>query len=184
MSVLEKVKLYAHVYDATDVRVLLHEDHREIKDLVETMTSDEPTQTRIGAFRRLEPLLNAHARAEEAAVYTALMKLKGAPEARQAGNEGFVEHSLVDVLMERLSKTDLAGTDAWKAHAKVLKEMLDHHIDEEEDQVFGELGEHFSDDQRERLAGDFAARKQALLSRSQGKRYAGKSAVNDAAAAR
>ena len=47
--------------------------------------------------------------------------------------------------MERLSKTELAATDGWKAHAQVLKEMLDHHIKEEERGIFEELGEHFTD---------------------------------------
>ena len=70
-----------------------------------------------------------------------------------------MEHSLVDVLLERLGKTELAGTDAWKAHAKVLKEMLEHHIKEEERGIFEELGEHFSDDQRVAMGADFAAKK-------------------------
>jgi hemerythrin superfamily protein len=170
MSMLEKVKLYAHVYDATDVRVVLHEDHKEIRDLIDTMAGDEGVQTRVSAFRRLKPLLTAHARAEEAAVYTAMIDLKGSPDSREAGNEGFVEHSLVDVLLERLAKTQLAGTDAWKAHAKVLKELLEHHIDEEEAELFVEVGEHFTDEQRERMAANFTARKEALLAKAAGKR--------------
>jgi hypothetical protein len=69
----------------------------------------------------------------------------------------------VDVLVERLSKTKLAATDAWKAHAKVLRETLDHHIKEEEDGIFGGLGEHFSAEQRDAMGADFVARKQKLL---------------------
>jgi hypothetical protein len=66
-------------------------------------------------------------------------------------------------IVERLSKTDLEATDAWKAHAQVLKEMLDYHIKEEERGIFEELGEHFTDEQRDTMGADFVARKEKLL---------------------
>jgi len=163
MSVVEKVKSYVGVYSDTDIRSLLHADHERIKELTEQMASDESTPKRIRAFESLKPLLTAHARAEEQAAYTQMVNLRGSPDSRALGNEGFVEHSLVDVLMERLAKTDLAATDAWKAHAKVLKEMLDHHIKEEEHDIFEELGEHFSDEQRDAMGATFVARKEKLL---------------------
>jgi len=164
MSVIEKMKSYVGAYGGADIRSVLHTDHEEISALTKEMASDESKQSRIRAFERLKPFLTAHARAEEEAVYNPLIDLRGSPEARADGNEGFVEHSLVDVLMERLAKTNLAGTDAWKAHAQVLKEMLDHHIAEEEHGIFEALGEHFSDDQREAMALNFVARKDKLLS--------------------
>jgi hemerythrin superfamily protein len=132
MSVVEKVKSYVGAYNASDIRSLLHADHEQISALTEQIVSDESKPKRVRAFDRLKPFLTAHARAEEQAVYVPLVRLRGSPESRADGNEGFVEHSLVDVLMERLSKTELAATDGWKAHAQVLKEMLDHHIKEEE----------------------------------------------------
>jgi len=162
MSVMEKMKSYAGVYSNEDVRSLLKHDHEEITALTKTMASDDPKPARTAAFERLKPFLTAHARAEELAVYNPLIAVKGSPDSRAMGNEGFVEHSLVDVLMERLGKTDLAGTDAWKAHAKVLKELLEHHIKEEEREMFEELGEHFSDEQRVAMAADFDTRKQKL----------------------
>jgi hypothetical protein len=45
---------------------------------------------------------------------------------------------------------------------------LKHHIDEEEKNIFEELGEHFSDAQREQMADDFEARKARLLGRGRG----------------
>ena len=164
MSVVEKVKSYIGAYYATDIRSLLHADHEAISALTEQMSSDESKQRRVRAFTRLKPLLTAHARAEELAVYVPLVNLRASPEARADGNEGFVEHSLVDVLMERLSRTDLATTDGWKAHAQVLKEILDHHIKEEEHGIFEELVKHFTDDQRDAMGADFLARKDKLLS--------------------
>jgi len=163
MSVIEMMKSYIGTYSSTDIRSLLHADHEEINALAEQMSSDESKSKRIRAFNQLKPFLTAHARAEEQAVYVALVTLRGSPEARAYGNEGAVEHSLVDVLMERLSKTEVAATDAWKAHAQVLRELLDHHIKEEERGIFEELGKHFADEQRDAMGADFVARKQKLL---------------------
>ena len=163
MSVVEKVKSYIGAYDAADVRSLLHADHEQISTLVEQMTSDESKQNRVRAYNLLKPFLTAHARAEEQAVYVPLIDLRGSDDSRADGNEGFVEHSLVDVLMERLAQTHLAANDAWKAHARVLKEMLDHHIKEEERGIFSDLGEHFTDQRREAMGADFVARKTKLL---------------------
>ena len=47
-----------------------------------------------------------------------------------------------------------------------IDQLLDHHIKEEEDDLFEELGEHFSDAQRERMGRDFATRKSAFLARA------------------
>ena len=163
MSVVEKVKSYIGAYNATDIRSLLHSDHEQISALTEQISGDESKQKRVRAFDQLKPLLTAHARAEEQAVYIPLVNLRGSPDSRADGNEGFVEHSLVDVLMERLSKTELAATEAWKAHAQVLQEMLEHHIKEEERGIFEELGEHFTDEQRDAMGADFVARKRKLL---------------------
>jgi hypothetical protein len=163
MSVVEMVKSYMGAYNATDIRSLLHADHEQIKALAEQISSEDSRQKRVRAFDRLKPLLTAHARAEEQVVYSSLVELRGSPDSRADGNEGFVEHSLVDVLVERLSKTELAATDAWKAHAQVLQEMLDHHIKEEEHGIFEELGEHFTDEQRDAMGTDFIARKENLL---------------------
>ena len=163
MSIVEKMKSYIGAYSATDIRSLLHADHEQISALAEQISGDDSKQKRVRAFDRLKPLLTAHSRAEEQAVYIALVKLRGSPEARAHGNEGAVEHILVDVLMERLSKTELAATDAWKAHAQVLQELLDHHIKEEENGIFADLGEHFTDEERDSMGADFDLRKQRLL---------------------
>jgi len=163
MSVVEKVKSYVGAYSARDIRSLLHADHEQINALIDQIASDESKDKRVRAFERLKPFLTAHARAEEQAVYIPLTELRGSPDSRADGNEGFVEHSLVDVLLERLSRSDLAATDAWKAHAQVLKEMIEHHLKEEERGIFEELGDHFTDEQRDAMGADFLARKEKIL---------------------
>jgi hemerythrin superfamily protein len=173
MDVMDKVKSYIGIESKIDVRTLLREDHEKIRALARELAEEGSTARRRALFKSLKPLLTAHARAEELAVYNQLVKARAAnAEAKDLGNEGFVEHSLVDVLLERMSKTALAGSDAWKAHATVLKEILEHHVEEEEKEFFDALGERFSDAQREAMAVEFATHREALLEPARARRAA------------
>jgi len=172
MSVIESVKTYLGVEGKDDIRSVLHEDHEEILSLARDMADARTAAKRMSYFQSLKPFLTAHARTEEKVVYVPLTKAKE-PESRDLGNEGFVEHSVVDMLMERMSKPGIADTDGWKAHATVVKELLEHHIKEEESDIFDDLGNHFSDEQRNAMAVQFRKEKAAMLGQ---KRPAKKSA--------
>ncbi|MEO8676669.1 MAG: hemerythrin domain-containing protein [Casimicrobiaceae bacterium] len=161
MSVIETVKTYLGAQSAGDIRALLHEDHKEILSLVREMAEAGTADKRMSYFHALKPFLTAHARAEETIVYVPMTKAKG-EESRDLANEGFVEHSLVDVLMERMGKPGVAGSDGWKAHAAVVKELLEHHIKEEEGEIFAALDKQFSDQQRQAMAVNFTAEKARL----------------------
>ena len=164
MDVIETAKTYIGIdTQQRDVRALLKQDHEDVLDLVRRLADEDSAARRRALFRSLKPLLTAHARAEERAVYTELVKARSKRDAKDLGNEGYVEHSLVDILLERMSKTALAGSDAWKAHATVLKELLEHHIEEEEDEIFAALGKEFSDAQRAAMADAFVRDKRAIL---------------------
>ena len=163
MSVIETIKSYLATDTSEDIRAALHDDHVRIRELATEMSEAKTASRRIASFEALKPLLTAHARTEERVVYEALVKVRGSAESHDLGNEGFVEHSLVDVLLERLGKTSLAGTDAWKAHAIVLKELLDHHVKEEESEIFNALGEHFGEETLAAMATEFQQGKAMLL---------------------
>jgi hemerythrin superfamily protein len=184
MSILEKAKTYVGVYADEDIRSKLKSDHEAIRDLTKGACEESTTAKRTESFKMLKQFLTAHARAEEAVVYTALVKKRSrSKDSRDFGNEGFVEHGIVDNLMAQIAATRPAGSDLWNARAKVLHELLDHHIDEEEKNVFEELGEHFSDEQREQMASAFETRKSQLLSGKRG-RARGAEAADDASPAR
>ena len=168
MSMLEKARTYVGMYGDNDIRGRLKADHETIRELAEGMCEDPTNAKRVSDFKQLKKLLTAHARAEEAVVYSALIKKRTSRDARDYGHEGFVEHGLVDGLLAQIAATRPGGSDLWRARAKVLSELLKHHIDEEEKNIFEELGEHFSDAQREQMADDFEARKARLIGRTRG----------------
>ena len=165
MEVFDRIKSWLGNDASTDIRVALHEDHETLRKLTKAMAEAEKVSERRDLFAQLKPFLATHARAEEATVYEPMIRAKG--EGVDLGNEGFVEHSLVDVLLERLGKTELAGSDAWKAHALVLKELLAHHIDEEEKEFFDLIEERFDADRRRAMAQAFLARKDEIMAQDQ-----------------
>lgn len=160
MSVFEKMRSTLGAYPDTDVRGLLQADHVRIRELAKDLAEAASAPQRKALLRELKPFLTAHSRSEEAAVYAPLMESRKSPDSRLAGNEGMVEHNLADIVLERLANTADATSDMWKAHAKVLHESLEHHIKEEESELFEELGEHFSDAERQGMAAQFLRAKE------------------------
>ncbi len=163
MDVMEKVRSTFGAYTEDDVRGLLKADHEVILSLAKSIDDAKTASSRRALVDQLAPFLKAHSKAEEMAVYVPLTNVKGSPDSHMAGNEGAVEHFLADTVLSRMVATKDASTDMWKAHAKVLFELLDHHVKEEEEQVFEELGEHFTEDQRRAMATAFLTRKAELL---------------------
>jgi hypothetical protein len=162
MSIVNKVKSLGAraVMGDSDVRALLEKDHDEARELAQQMC-EASGQRRLALLGRLKPILTAHSRAEERAVYSALLQVRQ-QEADTLAEEGFVEHSLVDELLAKLAVLQPA-TDVWIAHAKVLKELLEHHIDEEQTDTFAELGNHFTREELVAMGQRFVREKNAIL---------------------
>jgi len=163
MTLVDEIKLLleAPTMNARDVRTLLRQDHDEALKLARDMYESESGDERRALLRQLKPALLVHSRAEEKEVYDVLLKL-GEPELRDLAYEGYVEHGVLDDLLEKLLKSRKTETDEWKAHAKVLLEFLEHHLEEENEQMFSALEEHFNDDEREALGRRFIAAKSRL----------------------
>jgi len=60
---------------------------------------------------------------------------EGARAARVSVLEGYEEHHVADVILDELLDVP-PETDLWKAKVKVLKENVEHHMDEEESELF------------------------------------------------
>lgn len=145
-----------------DIRARLHEDHVQFREWTTKMAESDRTDERARAFGKLKPALTAHARVEERIAYDGLIRTTEDAETDTLGREGYVEHHIADHLIERLSVLDPA-TDEWKAHAKVLHEMLSHHIEEEETDIFAKLGDTFSREQLDEMGARFAREKAAFV---------------------
>ena len=117
-----------------DAVKLLEKDHRRFEKLLEEgeETTERARKRRKDVLTTLAAEIVAHERKEEQVLYPAL---KRHSEARDIVLEGYQEHHVADVLLGELKTMDPAD-ERWGAKFKVLKESLEHHIEEEEGHMF------------------------------------------------
>jgi hemerythrin-like domain-containing protein len=120
--------------DENDPIVLLEADHRRFEEWLKQgeETSERASTARTELLDRLAAGLNLHELIEEKILYPAL---KAHPEAQEIVLEGYQEHHVADLILAELR--ELATDDEkWAAKFKVLKENIEHHIEEEEGEMF------------------------------------------------
>lgn len=114
-----------------DALALLKKDHELVKSLMNEMDKEEDQDQLSSMFEQLVDELTVHERIEEEIFYPALQKL---PEAKEDVLESFEEHHLVDEIVAQMDvETD---DDKWKAKFTVMKENVEHHIQDEEEKLF------------------------------------------------
>lgn len=117
-----------------NIFVELKKDHKKIKALLKRIKADDEAPKRqLKTFLELADLVDRHSFAEEESFYERL-KPEG-EKARGLAFEGYEEHHVADILIHEL-KHLTAGGDKWNAKFEVLKEALEHHIEEEEADFF------------------------------------------------
>lgn len=130
-----------------DILDKLHEEHEEVKALLKQLVESESAPTRKSLLKKVKLALVPHARAEEKVVYDPILRLKD-KEAKINGEEGYLEHALADKMVLTLSKIRNATSPEFTAAAKVLKELIEHHIKEEESDIWKDVREYFDDEER------------------------------------
>jgi hemerythrin-like domain-containing protein len=118
----------------TDAIAILEADHRRLEDLLKRGedTTERAVATRGELLVTITAELNAHELIEEQILYPAL---KAHPEARDIVLEGVQEHHVADLLVKELHELSRSD-EQWGAKFKVLKENIEHHIQEEEGPMF------------------------------------------------
>jgi hemerythrin superfamily protein len=134
----------------------LKDDHDKVKKLLTTILATKDAKKRSVMFQQLKTELIAHSRAEEAILYDRLAKTK---EGKDEALEGAVEHEVVDRLVEDLSGARSVESDKWTARCQVLKELLEHHIEEEEGDFFKTARKLFDRQALDKMGEEFASEK-------------------------
>lgn len=138
-----------------DIIQLILDDHKPLKRLIKILKdSDTDAHDRKMAFEEFAPLLSVHAKSEEDVVY---VYMKGEEELRMEGFEGDIEHSLADQLIQQIQSTQ--DEDEWSARIKVLAELVEHHIKEEEEDQFPDLKKHSSATDRIAMGEEYLEKK-------------------------
>ena len=143
-----------------DAIALLKADHDKVKRLLADIedTTERAVKTRAELFATIKGELTVHEIIEEEIFYP---ELKAHPKARDIVLEGYEEHHVVDTVMAELEGLPV-DDETWGAKAKVMKENLEHHIEEEEGEMFPQAEQVFDEAELEELGERMQARKEQL----------------------
>jgi hypothetical protein len=154
-------KVSAEAAEDMDILDKLKQEHEEAKELLETIAESESGSERKAALKKLKAALLPHLRAEGKVVYDALAALKD-KDAKQDSIEGHLEHDIAERTLLQLLKIQNAMSPEFSATAKVLKELVEHHVKEEESDIWSDVRQNFSSDDRLQLNRDFEAAKKKV----------------------
>jgi hemerythrin superfamily protein len=140
-----------------DAIAMLKADHDKVKKLLDELetTTERGMKTRAELFSTIKGELTIHELIEEEIFYPAL---KSHPKAVDIVLEGYEEHHVVDLLMGELEDLDVAD-ETWGAKAVVMKENIEHHIEEEEGEMFPKARQVFDRQELEELGARMTDRK-------------------------
>lgn len=143
---------------------LLKDDHDEMKKLLEKVddTTERAVKTRASLLHEIGVKLTAHEKIEEEIFYPALREH---PKAKDIVLEGYQEHHVVDLIMAELKDLD-ENDETWAPKFAVMKENIEHHIEEEEGEMFEKARAAFSAEELEQLGDDMQTMKEKMLTAS------------------
>jgi len=141
----------------------LKKDHDQVKEMMTRIEGLSPhaSASKMKLFQEMKAALTAHSRAEEKVLYDAMKREKGA---HVSALEGYEEHHVADVLMREISRLS-PGNEKWAAKFTVLKENVEHHVQEEEGEIWAKARAIFDEATAQELGQAFLAEKEKQLSK-------------------
>jgi len=122
---------------AKDAIALLKEDHEKVRELLGELeeTTSKATSRRQTLLKSIEQELKIHTKIEEEIFYPAFRDASSKEDDKKLYYEALEEHHVVDMVLPEIRRID-AGSDEFAAKAKVLKDLVEHHAEEEETEMF------------------------------------------------
>ena len=141
-----------------DVLKLLKKDHSSINSLFNkfTRTGKSSHDKRTEVFEQIRRELQIHARAEEEIFYPAIKAFNG--ESRRLISEALKEHRQIEELLTQISRLKASDRN-FDEKIETLYESVDHHIVEEEGEIFRFAEENCSQEQLEEMGRQIDERK-------------------------
>jgi hemerythrin superfamily protein len=123
---------------------LLEKQHRKVEAMFSKLEDEEKLSDAKELVEELANDLAAHMTIEQELFYPAVRTVDGELVA-----ESFEEHALAEVALKRLLASD--SPEAFKARVTALKELIQHHVEEEEEELFPKVEKALDDDKLEQL---------------------------------
>ncbi|MDA8166124.1 MAG: hemerythrin domain-containing protein [Desulfobacteraceae bacterium] len=138
---------------------ILKKDHQEVKAIFGKLEKEKDAGTREELLDQLSRVLEPHLSAEEEAFYPALQKTG---EGKETALQALEEHHVTKLVLEEVM--DMAGSEeSFKAKTTVLKELVFHHIQEEESEVFKIFNKVIKNDEARQVLEDFREAKSSRM---------------------
>ena len=144
-----------------DLLDTLKEEHEAVSELLKKLVDSDNGRERKSLVAQIKAALVPHVKAEQKVLYDAIIALKD-KDAKQDGEEGYIEHALASKTLADLEKLSDATSPEHRATAKVLRELIEHHVKEEESQVWGDAKKNFSAEQRQEMNRRYLAEKKKV----------------------
>ena len=136
-----------------DIIVALLNHHKELRHLL------EKTKANPKYFSELKKSLEIHHINEEKYL---LDHSKEKDSLKDESLESIEEHHAIVLMLEDLDNFPMSN-DRWKVKLKVLKEYLEHHLKEEEEDLFPEAYKDLNDDELVRLGNEYEKTKEKQM---------------------
>ena len=132
-----------------DILILLKKDHQVVSQLFQEIeqAGEKAYKTRLKLFEKIEAELFLHTQIEETIFYPTLEKYE---ETESITMEAYEEHKLIKQLSDEI-KDISSETEIWKAKVTVLQELVEHHMKEEEDDLFPKVKKIIALEDRKKL---------------------------------
>ena len=117
-----------------DAVTLLKNQHREVEDLFKKVEKAKAPEMRRQLMHEISAKLEMHTKIEEEIFYPAVREIES-KKAEEMINEAFEEHGVVKLVLKQLPSVD-PEDERFEAKMTVLQELVEHHVEEEEKEMF------------------------------------------------
>jgi hemerythrin-like domain-containing protein len=147
-----------------DAIVLLKQDHQKVRGLLRRLeaTTERGTKMRRELLNEIQNEIKVHTTIEEEIFYPAYKEAVRLKADKELYYEAVEEHHVVDLVMPEIKSTD-AGAEEFGAKAKVLKDLIEHHAEEEETMMFPRARRAMDSSRLRELGQQMRVRKEQLM---------------------
>ncbi len=143
----------------------LHNDHREVSALIEKIMDSKDSGQRTSLFNEMKTKLLAHAHAEQQVLYKPMERSKN-EESRSFALEGENEHQHVEQQLQQMAGASSKAGEQWTSELNVLKDLVEHHVEEEESTGFNCARTDFDKAELEQMGEQFQRLKQQEMAKT------------------
>lgn len=141
---------------------ILKADHAKVRKLLEQLDKAQGASRRDDLLEKITIEIEVHTQLEEEIFYPAFREASRNKEDGKLYFEAQAEHGAVKLILPDLAQID-RDSDEFAGKAKVLKDLIEHHAEEEEKELFPRAKKLLSKDELEELGTRLEERKQTLL---------------------